>query len=100
MMVSKVGDCPLSATAPRPRRRERSVAAACGTMQRMAAEIPRPPPPPIDGACALFLDVDGTLLDFTLHPDAVSVPPPLRDILLALHRRLDGAVALVDRKST
>jgi len=64
-------------------------------MQRMAAEIPRPPPPPIDGACALFLDVDGTLLDFTLHPDAVSVPPPLRDILLALHRRLDGAVALV-----
>lgn len=62
----------------------------------MAAATPtRPAPPPIDDACALFLDVDGTLLDFAPHPDAVSVPASLRDILQALHRRLGGAVALV-----
>lgn len=61
----------------------------------MAVAPLRPPPPPIDEACALFLDVDGTLLDFTPDPDAVSVPGPLRGVLQALHRRLGGAVALI-----
>lgn len=65
----------------------------------MAADPPRPPPPPIDDTCALFLDVDGTLLDFTTHPDAVTVPARLGEILRALHRRLDGAVALVSGRS-
>ena len=61
----------------------------------MVADPPRPPPPPIDGRQALFLDVDGTLLEFAAHPDAVRVPTPLRDTLARLHRRLAGAVALV-----
>lgn len=66
----------------------------------MAAAPPlRTPPPPLDDACALFLDVDGTLLDFAPHPDAVSVPAPLRDTLAGLHRRLGGAVALVSGRS-
>ena len=66
----------------------------------MAAAPPfRPPPPPLDDACALFLDVDGTLLDFAPHPDAVSVPAPLRDTLAGLHQRLGGAVALVSGRS-
>ena len=67
-------------------------------MMDMAADSPRSPPP-IDGRCALFLDVDGTLLDFTLQPEAVTVPARLRDILSGLHRRLDGAVALVSGRS-
>lgn len=44
---------------------------------------------------ALFLDVDGTLLDLAAHPDAVEVPPSLCAALTAVETRLDGAVALV-----
>lgn len=61
----------------------------------MVAEPPRPPPPPIDGAHALFLDVDGTLLEFAPRPDEVHVPDALQQVLGELHRRLGGAVALV-----
>ena len=36
----------------------------------MADAIPsRPAPPPLDDSCALFLDVDGTLVDFDTDPD-------------------------------
>jgi trehalose 6-phosphate phosphatase len=44
---------------------------------------------------ALFLDVDGTLLDLAPHPEAVEVPADLIDALAAAERRLDGALALV-----
>ncbi len=49
----------------------------------------------VDGAVALFLDVDGTLLDIADRPDRVSVPAGLVDALAGAERRLDGAVALV-----
>ena len=64
-------------------------------MVRMVADPPRPPPPAINGTHALFLDVDGTLLEFAAHPDDVRVPGPLRQALDTLHLRLGGAVALV-----
>jgi trehalose 6-phosphate phosphatase len=44
---------------------------------------------------ALFLDVDGTLLDIAPRPEAVIVPRGLRESLAAAERRLDGALALV-----
>jgi trehalose 6-phosphate phosphatase len=44
---------------------------------------------------ALFLDVDGTLLDLAPHPDAVDVPAALISALAAAERRLAGALALV-----
>jgi trehalose 6-phosphate phosphatase len=44
---------------------------------------------------ALLLDLDGTLLDFAPTPDAVVVPPDLRDVLHALRRLLGDAVAVV-----
>ncbi|MFS2122726.1 trehalose-phosphatase [Pseudomonas sp. Pseusp97] len=44
---------------------------------------------------ALFLDVDGTLLDIAESPDAVVVPPGLLDALTHLHRGLGGALALI-----
>jgi len=51
--------------------------------------------PRIRSDWALFLDVDGTLLDFAETPDKVVVPPDLLDILQGLYDRLGGAVALV-----
>lgn len=61
----------------------------------MVADIPRTPPPSLDPRCALFLDVDGTLLDFAPWPDAVRVPDALPEVLRQLHRQLDGALALI-----
>lgn len=58
---------------------------------------PRPPAPADDWA--LFLDVDGCLLDFADRPDAVAVPASLRRALDALARRLGGALALVSGRS-
>ena len=43
----------------------------------------------------MFLDVDGTLLDFAETPDLVDVPADLPGILGTLHDLLGGAVALV-----
>lgn len=52
-----------------------------------------PPAPAAD--TALFLDVDGTLLDIAPTPDAVIVPDGLIETLRRLNAALDGAVALV-----
>lgn len=56
--------------------------------------MPAPPPAPRRN-WALFLDIDGTLLDIAATPDEVTVPPPLRGHLAAAERALDGALALV-----
>lgn len=45
--------------------------------------------------CALFLDIDGTLLDLAEVPDAIVVPPSLPVALDAVSRKLGGALALV-----
>ena len=55
----------------------------------------RPPPPPLNEHCALFLDIDGTLLEFAPTPDGVSVDRELAELLNAFRRALDGAVALI-----
>src|SRR5688500_6277079 len=54
-----------------------------------------PAPPAVSSDWALFLDVDGTLLDFADVPGDVLVDPGLIDVLAVLHGRLDGALALV-----
>lgn len=55
--------------------------------------------PPVPGAPALFLDVDGTLIDIAANPQAVRVPPPVVTLLSRLHRAAQGAVALVSGRS-
>lgn len=57
---------------------------------------PLNPPLPLHfDRSALFLDVDGTLLDFEDHPDDVTADVELIDKLLGLNKRLEGALALV-----
>ncbi|MDI9238854.1 trehalose-phosphatase [Lysobacter sp. LF1] len=58
-----------------------------------------PAPPAITPDWALFLDVDGTLLDFADAPGDVLVQPELIDVLAVLHGRLDGALALVSGRT-
>ncbi len=55
-------------------------------------------PVPVDG-WAVFLDIDGTLLDIAATPGAVDVPEGLPDDLVALSQKVDGALALVTGRS-
>ncbi|MDO8464654.1 MAG: trehalose-phosphatase [Gallionella sp.] len=56
--------------------------------------------PPVDHAAwALFLDIDGTLLDLAPTPGEVVVPKDLSTLLDALTRRFGGALALVSGRS-
>jgi trehalose 6-phosphate phosphatase len=55
--------------------------------------------PPVNGSSALFLDIDGTLLDLARTPDAVVVPDELRLTLTRLHEQLRGALAFVSGRS-
>lgn len=61
--------------------------------------LPAPPLPTPDERWALFLDVDGTLLDFQDDPSAVAADASLRALLHALHHTLDGALALVSGRA-
>lgn len=60
-----------------------------------------PPPPTAMGAggLALFLDVDGTLLEISETPDGVWVPTNLIALLGRTHDALAGALALVSGRS-
>jgi len=55
--------------------------------------------PDPDDSWALFLDVDGTLIEFADTPDGVRVDPRVHEILLGLEHRFDHAVALVSGRS-
>lgn len=62
-------------------------------------EALRPRPPALADDWALFLDVDGCLLDFADAPDRVVVPTGLAEAIVALAERLHGAVALVSGRA-
>lgn len=48
---------------------------------------------------ALFLDVDGTLLEIAETPQSVVVPSTLKQLLVSLSLRLDGALALISGRT-
>jgi trehalose 6-phosphate phosphatase len=64
------------------------------TMALRPATASRPPPPLAEG-CAVFLDIDGTLLELAPAPDAVHVDPELATLLPYVRRSLGGALALI-----
>ena len=48
---------------------------------------------------ALFLDIDGTLIELAETPEAIVVPPDLTELLARVSQRLGGALALVTGRS-
>ncbi|HSI41133.1 MAG TPA: trehalose-phosphatase [Xanthobacteraceae bacterium] len=48
---------------------------------------------------ALFLDIDGTLIEHADHPEGVTIPQHLPDTLARLHGAFGGAVALVSGRT-
>ena len=61
--------------------------------------IPDSTPPLARADWALFLDVDGTLVEIAAAPDAVRVPDALIALLARLERGLGGALALVSGRT-
>jgi len=56
-------------------------------------------PPGLTVGCALFVDIDGTLIDLAPRPDDAIVPPALIAELVDLRTRLGGALALISGRS-
>ena len=54
---------------------------------------------PKRGQTALFLDVDGTLLDLAASPTAVVVPRGLVECIANIERALGGALALISGRT-
>lgn len=62
-----------------------------------ARRLPRPPAVPdrFPDGVALFLDLDGTVLDIASTPEGVSIPPETLEAIGRLADRLGGALAVV-----
>lgn len=69
------------------------------TPQAPCSETAAPIPPDARARWALFLDVDGTLIEIAPEPDAVVVPPRLIAVLGRLQEALGGALALVSGRT-
>jgi trehalose 6-phosphate phosphatase len=54
-----------------------------------------PPTPPLAPDNCLFLDVDGTLVEFTDTPSQTVADPDIKTLLVDVSQRLSGALALV-----
>jgi trehalose 6-phosphate phosphatase len=61
---------------------------------RRPMTLPPPPAELLTGA-SLFLDLDGTLVEFADSPSGIAVCDQLRALLLDLQHRLDGRVAVI-----
>lgn len=68
-------------------------------MNQAGPSYATPPPLPGATASALFLDLDGTLIEFAERPDQVVVDAALPPLLRVLSERLDGALAVLSGRS-
>lgn len=69
------------------------------TESKRAQRIRRGPPPVLTANSALFLDIDGTLLDIAPTPERVRLDPAMAVLLPAVAAYLDDALALVTGRS-
>ncbi len=60
---------------------------------------PLPQPPALDRSASLFLDLDGTLVEFAGRPDAIEVDDALRKLIEQVAIRLDGRLAVISGRS-
>src|SRR6185295_6776895 len=75
---------------------DRAPAQTTATADPARARAPRRGRPPVlNTHCALFLDIDGTLLDLASTPDRVRVDTRITELLPELADQLCGAVALI-----
>jgi trehalose 6-phosphate phosphatase len=72
------------------------VARPCDHFEIVNRSLIQPPLPPEN---AVFLDIDGTLLDLASPPTAVIVPPNLPRLLQRLSQRHGGAIALISGRA-
>ena len=71
------------------------VAEKCATHKDASLTLAESRPPPLDASSALFLDVDGTLLEIAPRPELVQVPDGLPSLIMRLSAAREGALALV-----
>jgi trehalose 6-phosphate phosphatase len=64
-----------------------------------SADAPKPAPGGCLAGHALYLDIDGTILDLAPTPEAVEVPVWMVPLLQRLSSRLEGAVAFVSGRT-
>lgn len=62
------------------------------------SDLPAPPLAHLDGA-SLFLDFDGTLTEIADTPDGIAIDPRLMPLLMHLHDRLAGRMAIITGRS-
>lgn len=68
-------------------------------MKKEARNAIKRPPPPLSKDCALFLDVDGTLIELASTPAAIHVDNELLGLMSRLYRLCGGALALISGRS-
>lgn len=61
--------------------------------------LKRPPRLPAGGTLAIFVDLDGTLVDIADTPSQIAIDAALRDLLARLHDACGGALALVSGRA-
>jgi trehalose 6-phosphate phosphatase len=73
----------------------RHAAGKCATHKDASLTLAESGAPPLDATSALFLDVDGTLLEIAPRPELVRVPEGLPSLLVRLSAQREGALALI-----
>jgi trehalose 6-phosphate phosphatase len=73
----------------------RPAARKCAPHKDTSLTLAESPVPPLDPLSALFLDVDGTLLEIAPRPELVQVPEGLPTLIIRLSAAREGALALI-----